>query len=49
MGGNYALAMNFEAALPNLLPDATQTDVAAFDIGNLWHVDYDSKLDNQAQ
>jgi len=45
VGGNYALAMNFEAALPNLLPDATQTDVAAFlDIGNLWHVDYDSKI-----
>ena len=45
VGGNYALAMNFEAALPNLLPDATQTDVAAFlDLGNLWHVDYDSKI-----
>ncbi len=45
VGGNYAVAMNFEAALPNLLPDATQTDVAAFlDLGNLWHVDYDSNL-----
>ena len=45
VGGNYALAMNFEAALPNLLPEATQTDVAAFlDLGNLWHVDYDSKV-----
>ena len=45
VGGNYAMAMNFEAALPNLLPEATQTDVAAFlDIGNLWHVDYDSTV-----
>ena len=45
VGGNYAIAMNFEAALPNLLPEATQTDVAAFlDLGNLWHVDYDSKI-----
>ena len=39
------MAMNFEAALPNLLPEATQTDVAAFlDLGNLWHVDYDLKI-----
>ena len=45
VGGNYAMAMNFEAALPNLLPEATQTDVAAFiDIGNLWHADYDSTV-----
>ena len=43
VGGNYATALNIEAALPNLLPEATQTDVAAFvDIGNLWHVDYDA-------
>ena len=39
------MAMNFEAALPNLLPEATQTDVAVFlDLGNLWHVDYDSRI-----
>ena len=45
VGGNYAMAMNFEAALPNLLPEATQTDVAVFlDLGNLWHVDYDSRI-----
>ena len=43
VGGNYATALNLEAALPNLLPEATQTDIAAFlDIANLWHVDYDS-------
>ena len=45
VGGNYATALNFEAALPNLLPEATQTDIAAFlDIANLWHADYDSTV-----
>ena len=45
VGGNYATALNLEAALPNLLPDATQTDIAAFlDIANLWHVDYDASV-----
>tara|TARA_Y100001970_G_scaffold67185_1_gene85648 strand:- start:262 stop:2508 length:2247 start_codon:yes stop_codon:yes gene_type:complete len=45
VGGNYATALNFEAALPNLLPEATQTDVAAFfDIANLWHTDYDATV-----
>ncbi len=45
IGGNYATAINFEAALPNLLPEGTQTDVAAFlDFGNLWHADYDSSI-----
>ena len=45
VGGNYATALNLEAALPNLLPDATQTDIAAFlDFANLWHVDYDASV-----
>ena len=45
VGGNYATALNFEAALPNLLPEATQTDIAAFiDFANLWHADYDSTV-----
>jgi outer membrane protein insertion porin family len=45
VGGNYATALNFEAALPNLLPESTQTDVAIFmDMGNLWGVDYDSSI-----
>ena len=45
VGGNYATALNLEAALPNLLPEATQTDIAAFlDIANLWHVDYDASV-----
>jgi outer membrane protein insertion porin family len=47
VGGNYATALNFEAALPNLLPESTQTDIAIFmDAGNLWGVDYDSSINN---
>ena len=50
VGGNYATALNLEAALPNLLPEGTQTDIAAFfDIGNLWHVDYDSTIDQSSE
>ncbi len=45
IGGNYATVLNLEAALPNLLPEATQTDIAGFfDIGNLWHADYDGTV-----
>ena len=47
VGGNYATALNFEAALPNLLPESTQTDIALFmDMGNLWSVDYDSSINS---
>jgi outer membrane protein insertion porin family len=47
VGGNYALASNFELSLPNLLPEATKTDVGLFlDIGNIWGIDYDSTLDD---
>jgi outer membrane protein insertion porin family len=47
VGGNYATALNFEASLPNLLPESTQTDIAIFmDAGNLWGVDYDSSINN---
>ena len=45
IGGNYAAAINFEANLPNLLPENTNTDVGAFlDIGNVWGVDYDDSI-----
>ena len=45
VGGNYAVAANIEAALPNLLPESTQTDVSLFmDMANLWHTDYDSSV-----
>ena len=46
IGGNYAAALNFEANLPNLLPESTRTDVSVFlDFGNVWGVDYDSSID----
>jgi outer membrane protein insertion porin family len=49
VGGNYATALNFEAALPNLLPESTQTDVAIFmDAGNLWGADYDSGINESS-
>jgi len=49
VGGNYATALNFEAALPNLLPESTQTDIGIFmDMGNLWSVDYDSSINNSS-
>ena len=47
IGGNYAAALNFEANLPNLLPEATNTDINFFlDFGNVWGVDYDSTIDD---
>ena len=48
IGGNYAAAINFEAALPNFLPEATRTEVSLFlDVGNIWGVDY-SEQDGKA-
>ena len=47
IGGNYAMAANFELSLPNLLPESTKTDVGVFfDLGNLWEVDYGSGVDD---
>jgi outer membrane protein insertion porin family len=49
VGGNYATALNFEASLPNLLPESTQTDIGVFmDMGNLWSVDYDSSINDSS-
>jgi len=49
VGGNYATALNFEVALPNLLPESTQTDIGIFmDMGNLWSVDYDSSINDSS-
>ncbi len=46
IGGNYVTAINFEANLPNLLPDSTKMDIGLFlDFGNVWGVDYDSTID----
>ena len=50
VGGNYVAALNFEAQLPNLLPEGTNTDVAAFvDFGNLWSIDYDSSAGSSSK
>ncbi len=47
VGGNFASAINFEANLPNVLPNDTNTDVSVFlDFGNVWGVDYDSTIDD---
>lgn len=47
IGGNYAAALNFEANLPNLLPDNSNADASLFlDFGNVWSVDYTSELDD---
>ena len=47
IGGNYTSTLNLEAALPNLLPESTRTDVSVFiDTGNIWHVDYDDSIDD---
>ena len=47
IGGNYAAAINFEASLPNILPESSNTDLGMFlDFGNVWGVDYDSLIDD---
>ena len=47
VGGNYAAALNFEANLPNLLPDSSNAEVGFFlDFANVWEVDYDSSIDD---
>jgi len=47
VGGNYASALNFESNLPNLFPESTKLDIGLFlDIGNVWGVDYDKKIDD---
>lgn len=41
------MASTFEVSLPNLLPEATKTDVGLFlDVGNVWEVDYSSQIDD---
>ena len=47
VGGNYNAALNFETALPNLLPESTKTDIGLFlDMANVWGVDYDDNIAN---
>ena len=50
IGGNYVIALGFEAKLPNLLPESSRTDVSVFlDTGNIWHVDYSDTLDDASK
>ena len=50
VGGNYAVAVNLEANLPKLLPEATKTDIGLFlDLGNVWGVDYDDSIDKSSK
>ena len=45
IGGNYAAALSFGAALPNILPEEMNTDINLFlDTANLWGVDYDKSV-----
>ncbi len=47
IGGNYAAAVNFEANLPDVLPENTNTELSVFlDFGNVWGVDYDSSIES---
>jgi len=47
IGGNYATVLNFEASLPKLLPESTNTDLGLFlDFANVWGVDYDSSIND---
>ena len=47
VGGNYVSAVNFEALLPNFLPNSTNADVSLFlDFANVWGVDYSDVLDD---
>ena len=47
VGGNYAAAVNFEANLPNLLPDSSNAEIGFFlDFANVWEVDYDDTIDD---
>ena len=47
IGGNYAIAANFDLSLPNFFPESSNTDVSLFlDAGNVWGVDYDDAIDD---
>ena len=46
VGGNYAMALNFNSSLPMFLPSFENMDFKYFlDIANLWGVDYSGKID----
>jgi len=50
VGGNYQTSLGFEVKLPNLLPEATKTDISLFvDTANVWSVDYNSLLGDSSK
>ena len=50
VGGNRVAALNFEANLPNALPEDTNVDLSLFlDFANIWGVDYDPTLDDSSK
>ena len=50
VGGNYATALGFNAALPKLLPDLSNADFSLFlDTANVWGVDYDDSIDKSSK
>ena len=47
IGGNYSSAASISTSLPTFLPELESVDFNIFlDAGNIWGVDYNSKLDN---
>ena len=47
IGGNYSTALNFSTTLPMFLQSVQTADVSYFlDVGNVWGVDYSSKIDD---
>ena len=50
VGGNYAAALNFEASLPNLIPENYNADAILFlDFANIWGVDYSDAIDESSK
>ena len=48
IGGNYVSTINFNAALPEFLPNFQNTDISFFiDAATLWGVDYNSSIDKR--
>jgi len=47
IGGNFLAGLSAEAQLPNLLPEAYNTDINVFiDTANIWGVDYNSSAND---
>ena len=50
IGGNYMATLNISTTLPQILPNAQNTDfLFFFDAGNVWGVDYDSSLEENSK